>query len=61
MTVGVKYKYVVTFGGGLGPDIWDAEIVVEAENIKEGLDKAIEQLDEECTESYAIFVIEQMN
>lgn len=30
-------KYVVTVGGGLGPHVWDKDIVVEAYNIREAL------------------------
>ena len=31
-------KYFVYFGGGLGEDAWDAELVVEADDIEDALD-----------------------
>lgn len=55
------YKYLVSFCGGLGPNVWDGEIVVEAEGIKEGLEKAIKQLDEEDDRDWWIVSIEQMD
>ena len=36
----VTFKYIVAIAGGLGPDVWDSEFTVEAENIRQALDKA---------------------
>jgi len=42
-------SYLVCYQGGIGPDVWDAEITVEAEGIHAALHKAEEQLkDIEC-------------
>lgn len=30
-----KFKYLVLITGGLGPDVWDKEIEIEAEDIME--------------------------
>jgi hypothetical protein len=46
--------YVVTFGGGRGPDFWVGKIEVEAETMREALDKAEVQLRE-----HEIFAIEE--
>lgn len=36
----VLLKFLVMYGGGLGPDVWDAEMEVEADNIREALEIA---------------------
>lgn len=55
-----KYEYIVMYGGGLGPDVWDAELVVTGYNIKEALDKAVEELSVDIHEPLeAIISIEQ--
>ncbi len=33
----MKIKYLVTYGGGFGPNTWDKEMVVEASSIREAL------------------------
>jgi hypothetical protein len=52
------YKWIVAYGGGLGPDTWDAEMIVDADNIRSALDQA-EKLLANIDESFAIFYIEQ--
>ena len=32
------FIYVVSIGGGLGPNVWDDEIVIRAENFRAALD-----------------------
>lgn len=56
------FKYVVSYGGGRGPEVWDAEIVVEAENIRAALDEAERVLNTSPDVfDYAIFAIEQQD
>ena len=51
-----KFTYIVVYGGGIGPDVWDGEITVEAESIHEAIHKAEERLaDGDCR----IFSVEQ--
>jgi len=33
-------RYLVGYGGGFGPNVWDAEEEIEAESLREALDKA---------------------
>jgi hypothetical protein len=55
-----NFKYLVTFGGGLGENVWDGETEVEAENIFDALSKAKNKLDNILnTSNYTIFSIEQ--
>lgn len=39
-----NFIYVVSFGGGIGPDVWDEEIIIRAGSIREALDD-LEQYD----------------
>ena len=56
------YEYLITYGGGIGPNVWDAEITVEAKTIREALDKAEKILDaDEMRQDYVIFSIEEMD
>lgn len=53
-------KYTVSYGGGLGPDVWDKEMTVEAENIREALDTAEQLLAVEYSNPIKmIFSVEQ--
>lgn len=53
-------EYLVCYGGGVGPDVWDAEKTVTAPNIKEALQIAHEELKEECVDSWTIHSIEMI-
>jgi len=33
-------KWLISYGGGIGPNVWDAEATVEADTIREALDLA---------------------
>ena len=59
-------KYHVMIGGGLGPNVWDTEVEVEAENIQQAIDKVLaiteRDVDGEEIKSFElddIFAIEQ--
>jgi len=54
-----KFKYTVEYGGGIGPNIWDAEMTVEATNIREALDVAEPLVAEAGAQDGVIFRIEQ--
>ena len=57
----MNFKYVISYGGGIGPDVWDAEHEVEANDIKDGLEKTISTLDNDDTlTDYHITSIEQV-
>lgn len=34
-----KYEYIVSIEGGLGPESWDTEIIIKAENIHSAIHK----------------------
>ncbi len=34
----VTIKYLAVVAGGIGPDVWDREVEVEADNIREALE-----------------------
>ena len=40
----MMFSYLICYQGGIGPDVWDAEIIVEAEGIHVALHKAEERL-----------------
>ena len=57
-----KFKYLVCYGGGLGPDVWDAELEVEDSDIQKALQQAKDKLDSaEDIYGYQIFSIEQID
>lgn len=41
-----KFKYLVIITGGIGPDVWDKEVEVEAEDIGKAAALAIAQAEE---------------
>lgn len=49
-------SYLVTYGGGLGPNVWDAELIVQAPDIRAALDQAEPQV---LDAGGVIFSIEQ--
>ena len=58
----MKFSYLIEYGGGLGPNVWDSELVIEHEeqDIRKALDKAIQILDQEVGRgSYTIYSITQ--
>ncbi len=50
----MKFEYLVSFGGGIGPNVWDNEIVIEADNIREALEKSEPKVNEAGGWIYAI-------
>lgn len=51
-------KYIISYGGGTGPYVWDAEIAVEAKDIRQALDIAEPKVK---SADAVIFSIEQEN
>lgn len=49
-------SYLVAYGGGLGPDVWDGEMTVQAENIREAITIAERRINDSGA---VIFSIEQ--
>lgn len=41
-----KFRYIVVITGGTGPDIWDKEVEVEAEDIGKAAALAMSQAEE---------------
>ncbi|MDE1867918.1 MAG: hypothetical protein KGI08_09455 [Thaumarchaeota archaeon] len=56
-----QFKYLVTFGGGIGEDIWDREIIVKGNDIFEALYNAKYKLDNAGFGPHSIFSIEQQD
>ena len=54
-----KRQYLVGFSGGLGPDVWDDEMVVEAGNIDQALSGAHSNIKLLGCADYDIFFVEQ--
>lgn len=51
------FKWLVVICGGIGTSVWDREVEIEAENIRQALDKAEQEIKEE---NCAIVSIEEI-
>jgi len=40
------FNYVVSYGGGVGPDVWDSEMTISAVDISDAISQAIGQMEE---------------
>lgn len=48
------FKYLITYGGGLGPDVWDREVEVSAVNIQDAINQVIGDVEDAGGWIYAI-------
>jgi hypothetical protein len=51
------YEYAVTYGGGVGPDVWDHDTYIKAQNIGDAYKRVTSRPGWDST--WAILVIEQ--
>lgn len=38
MDMDIKFEYLAVVASGIGPDVWDTEVMVHAKNIKEAIE-----------------------
>jgi hypothetical protein len=53
------FKYIISYGGGIGPDVWDKEMIITAPDILTALKIAYRQLEIDYFNDCQIFAIEQ--
>jgi hypothetical protein len=42
------FTYVVSYGGGIGPDVWDKEMTISAVDINDAISQASSRMEECC-------------
>ena len=56
----MKFKYLAIAAGGIGPDTWDKEIIVEGENMT--IRQALDEIESSLSDTDgAVIAIEQVD
>lgn len=48
------FSYLVAYGGGIGPDVWDGELVVKAKSVRDALDQTEAAIQDDGGEVYLV-------